>query len=88
MPRTKREQTDPEIVFTLLKALLLGWCVWGTQSTVQLSELLRMDRATPAKILRALVCLRAQGLVRIDHERGVVSLSSDALNELVGGVSG
>jgi hypothetical protein len=32
--------------------------------------------------------LRAQGLVRIDHERGVVSLSSDALNELVGGVSG
>ena len=81
MPRTKRPQADPEIVFTLLRALLLGWSVWGGASAMQLSDLLRAGRGTPRGLLRALVCLRAQGLVSIDRKRGVVSLTGRALNE-------
>ena len=87
MPRTERPQADPEIVFTVLRVLLSGWSVWGAASAMQLSDLLRAGRGSREGLLRALVCLRAQGLISIDRKRGVVSLTGRALNELVAGGS-
>ncbi|OFV87775.1 MAG: hypothetical protein A3J75_08240 [Acidobacteria bacterium RBG_16_68_9] len=66
----------------MLRKLLFGWCLWGATSAVHLTELVLMGGAAPAAVMRALIRLRAEGLVSIDRQRGLVALTGSALEQL------
>jgi hypothetical protein len=79
-----RERTKPELVFGLLRALVNARLLWGTASSLPVSSLQHLLRATPEQLNGALAYLLEHGLVQVDTHEEVVQLSDHALRKLIG----
>jgi hypothetical protein len=79
-----RERTKPELVFGLLRALVNARLLWGAASSLSLSSLQHLLRATPEQLNGALSYLLDHGLVQVDAQDEVVRLSDQALHKLIG----
>jgi hypothetical protein len=80
----RRERSKPELVFGLLRALVNARLLWGTASSLSISSLQHLLRATPEQLHGALAYLLDLGLVHVDPQGEVVQLSDQALRKLIG----
>jgi hypothetical protein len=78
-----RQQSNPEVVFVLMKALVAGHLLWGVEGALPLDTLRALLRADSSRIARALQYLRQNGIVRVDRRRGLVHLTESAARDLL-----
>ena len=84
---TARERSGSELVFALLRTLMIGYQLWGVGSGLDLAELPAAMRSTHMKIGPVLRYLSREGLVHVDEVAGTVRLSDSGARHLLG-VSG
>ena len=82
-----RERSGSELVFGLLRTLMIGYQLWGVGSGLDLADLPATLHSTHVKIGTALRYLSHEGLVQVDEEAGTVRLSDSGARRLLG-VSG
>lgn len=83
-PATARERSGSELVFGLLRTLMIGYQLWGGSSGVQLTELPAALQTTGGKVGTALGFLSSEGLICVDEVAGTVRLSDSAARHLLG----
>jgi len=76
-----RERSRSEVVFYLLKSLMISYQLWGVGSGLQLSDLSVHLRTTEARLGTALRFLWREGLVCFDEAAGTVRLSDSAARD-------
>jgi len=81
---TVRERSGSELVFGLLRTLMIGYQFWGVGSGVQLTELPAALQATGSKVGTALRFLVSEGLICVDEVAGTVRLSDSGARQLLG----
>jgi hypothetical protein len=79
-----RERSGSELVFGLLKSLMIGYQLWGTDSGLAVSELRQVLGATDIGLGGALTFLIHEGLVCLDQAAGTVRLSAAGARNLLG----
>jgi hypothetical protein len=79
-----RERSGSELVFGLLKSLMLGYRLWGVESGLQLSELAALMRTTDTRLAGLVVYLATEGLVVLDNGTGTVRLTEQGARNLFG----
>jgi len=77
-----RERGGSEVAFSLLRALARGYCLWGSESKLNLAELAYMIGATNADLARAIATLWDLDLVTLDHHRHTIQLSDQGILQL------
>ena len=70
-----RERSGSEVVFALLKTLMIAYQLWGVDSNLELVALCRSLRTTDSHMGGLLAYLAHQGLVRLDTTAGTVRLT-------------
>lgn len=65
-----------------LRALMTAYQLWGSRNECAADELSGMYRISTAALLEAMRHLATDGLVRIDHERGTLSLTESGARAL------
>ena len=83
-PGRGRERSGSELVFGLLKMLMIGYHMWGACSGLELSELPTVLRTTDKTLGVALQYLSREGLVCFDEAAGTVRLSDSGARHLLG----
>lgn len=78
-----RDRSKPELVFGLLRALVNARLLWGDTSSLSMSSLQHMLRATPEQLSGAVAYLLEHELVHVDAQEEVVHLSDQALRKLI-----
>jgi len=84
MLATVRERSGSELVFGLLRTLMIGYQLWGCGSGVQLTELPEALQTTANKIGTALRFLSSEGLICVDEVAGTARLSDSGVQHLLG----
>jgi hypothetical protein len=79
-----RERSGSELVFCVLRTLMIGYQLWGVGSGVALAELHAALRSTGAGFGIALQFLSSEGLVDVDETAGTVRLSNSGACRLLG----
>jgi hypothetical protein len=79
-----RERSGSELVFSLLRALMLGYRLWGVESGLQLTELAALMRTTDTRLVGLVVYLATEGLVVLDDAAGTVRLTEQGARNLFG----
>ncbi len=79
-----RERSGSELVFGLLKTLMIGYHLWGACSGLELSELPVILQTTDKTLGAALQYLSSEGLVCFDGAAGTVRLSDSGARHLLG----
>ena len=82
-----RELSGSELVFGLLKSLMIGYRLWGTDSGLAVSDLRQVLGATDIGLGGALAFLIREGLVSLDQVAGTVRLSDAGARNLLGETS-
>jgi hypothetical protein len=80
-----RERSGCEVVFVLLRILLVGHQLWGAESAVELTQLPGFLDASEASVGGLLAYLSGEGLIVIDRMAGTVRLSECGAREFCGG---
>lgn len=88
MASKSRERTSSEVVFAVLKTLMIGYQLWGVASGFRLSELSGALCTTDNRLGGALTYLAAEGLICLDESTGTVRLSAAGARHLLGGELG
>lgn len=83
-PVGERERSGSEVVFGLLKTLMIAYQLWGIDSHLELSALCRSLRTTEHHMGGVLAYLAGQGLVYMDVAAGTVRLSESGARDLLG----
>jgi hypothetical protein len=81
---TARERSRSELVFGLLRTLMIGYQLWGVDSAVPLTELPAALHTTGSRIGTALRFLSGEGLICVDEVAGTVRLSDSGARHLLG----
>jgi hypothetical protein len=81
---TARERSGGELVFGLLRTLMIGYQLWGVDSAVQLTELPAALQTTGNKLGAALRFLSGEGLICVDEVAGTVRLSDSGARHFLG----
>lgn len=79
-----RERSGSELVFGLLRTLMIGYQLWGVGSGLELADLPVALRTTGASVGTALRFLSSEGLVDVDEAAGTVRLSNSGARRLLG----
>jgi hypothetical protein len=83
MPEVNRERSGSELVFSLLKTLMVGYQLWGTTSAVNLKDLARYLCTSDTRLAGLVVYLAGEGLVALDNNAGTVRLTESAARNLL-----
>ena len=83
VPEVNRERSGSELVFSLLKTLMVGYQLWGTDSALKLGELAGCLRTTDTRVAGLLVYLVGEGLVVLDDGTSTVRLTESAAHNLL-----
>jgi hypothetical protein len=83
MSEVNRERSGSELVFSLLKTLMVGYHLWGTDSAVSLEELAGCLRTTDTRVAGLVVYLVGEGLVVLDDGAGTVRLTENGARNLL-----
>ena len=81
---TARERSGSELVFGLLRTLMIGYQLWGCGSGLQLTELSAALQTTASRLAAALRFLSREGLICVDEGAGTVRLSHSGADHLLG----
>ena len=81
MSEVNRERSGCELVFSLLKTLMVGYHLWGTDSAVSLRDLAGCLRTTNTRLADLVVYLVGEGLVVVDA--GTVRLTESGARHLL-----
>ena len=81
---TARERSGSELIFGLLRTLMIGYRLWGCGSGVQLTELSAALQTTASRLAAALRFLSREGLICVDERAGTVRLSHSGAHHLFG----
>jgi hypothetical protein len=84
MPATAREPSGSELVFGLLRTLMIGYQLWGAESGLEVAELSASLHTSGGGIGTALRFLSGEGLVSVDERAGTVSLTASGARHLLG----
>ena len=87
MPEANGERSGSELVFSLLKTLMVGYQLWGTTSAVKLKDLAGCLCTTDTRVAGLVVYLAGEGLIALDSEAGTVRLTESAARNLLYQVS-
>jgi hypothetical protein len=77
MLESTQERSGSELVFGVLRTLMMGYRVWGSNSGVEVTQLCGLMRTNQMRLARALTYLVSEGLVSMDEPTGTVRLSAD-----------
>ncbi|MFQ5666887.1 MAG: hypothetical protein ACE5I7_10705 [Candidatus Binatia bacterium] len=80
----QRERSGSELVFGVLKTLMIGYQLWGAASGLELSALCSSLHTTNTGLGSVLAYLAAEGLVHFDDAAGTVCLSDLGARKLLG----
>ena len=80
----RRERSGSELVFSLLKTLMVGYQIWGADSELDVSQLSGFLRTTDARLDGAVAFLAGEGLVSHDKARRTVCLTDIGAHNLLG----
>jgi hypothetical protein len=83
VPR-ERERSRSELVFGLLRTLMIGYQLWGAGSGLELADLPGTLRTSGPRLVSALRYLSREGWVRIDEVTGTVRLTDSGARRLLG----
>lgn len=83
IPELQRPRTGSELVFTLLKTLMVGYQLWGSGCSLKVGELAGSLRTSDARLADLLVYLSGEGLVFWDDIAGTVRLTEDGAHHLL-----
>ena len=83
-PGTMHERSASELVFGLLRTLMIGYQLWGAASGLQLAELSAVLHTSGGRIGTVLGFLSSEGLVCVDEAAGTVRLSDSGARHLLG----
>jgi hypothetical protein len=78
-----RQQAGGSVAFSLLRMLAIGYCLWGSESGIGLTELLPILRVSKTELARAIVALWDLDLITLDGFRHSVHLSRHAIQQLM-----
>ena len=81
---TRRERTGSELVFAVLRTLMIGYQLWNTKSCLAVVELARMVQSTDLRLAALLGYMHEEGWVCFDAAAGTVRLSDGGADELLG----
>ena len=84
----QRERSNSELVFSLLKTLMIGYQLWGAESTLDVSQLSGALRTTAAQLDGAVAFLTGEGLVVHDDATRTVRLTDIGARNLLGTSNG
>jgi hypothetical protein len=87
MTGRSRERSGSELAFGLLKSLMIGYRLWGTESVLELSELPTFLGTTGSRLGSVLSLLVFEGLICLDQTAGTVRLSASGARNLLGETS-
>ena len=79
-----REHSTSEVVFGVLKTLMVSYHLWGSSSGLERSLLSDALRTTEPSLEGALDYLTGEGLVCIDPDTGAVRLTDHGVRDLLG----
>lgn len=80
---TIRERSGSELVFGLLRTLMIGYQLWGVGSGVELAQLPDALGTTGSSITTVLRFLSGEGLIWVDEDAGTVRLSDSGARHLL-----
>ncbi len=83
IPEHNRERSGSELVFGLLKTLMVGYQLWGTEAALHVGELAGCLRTTDSRLTGLVVLLAGEGLVAIDRRSGTVRLTEIGARDLL-----
>jgi hypothetical protein len=83
-PGNDRERSGSEVVFGLLKTLMIAYQLWGADSHLEPAALCRSLRTTDRHMGGLLAYLADQGLVCLDSTTGTVRLTEHGARDLLG----
>jgi len=84
MPRgSSQERSGSELVFGVLKTLMIGYRFWGVLSGFELEQLSGFLGTTETRLDHALTYLAAEGLISLDKTAGTVRLSDHGARHLL-----
>ncbi len=78
-----QERSGSELVFGVLKTLMIGYRFWGAGSGFELVQLSGLLRTTETRLEVVLTYLAAEGLVILDKTAGTVRLSDHGARHLL-----
>ena len=70
-------------MFGLLKTLMVGYQLWGTECALHLAELAGCLRTTDTRVAGLVVYLAGEGLGAIDNGSGTVRLTEHGARDLL-----
>jgi hypothetical protein len=80
---SSQERSGSELVFGVLKTLMIGYRFWGVLSGFELAQLSGFLRTTETRLDLVLTYLAAEGLVSLDKTAGTVRLSDHGARHLL-----
>jgi hypothetical protein len=83
-PVSARERSGSELVFGLLRTLMIGYQLWGVGSELELGELPAALRTSGAGVGSAVRFLASEGLVEVDEMTSTIRLSNSGAQRLLG----
>lgn len=80
----ERESSGSELVFSVLRTLMIAYQLWGIKSGVMRSTLGKSVRASDTDVDVILGYLECEGLVNLDAYAGTARLSTLGVHKLFG----
>ncbi len=84
---SQRARRGGELVFGVLRMLMIGYQFWGPSSGFEVRHLPAFLRTTEARLRAALAYLTTEGLVCLDTAAGTVRLSDAGARDLLSSVN-
>jgi hypothetical protein len=84
IPGKYRKRSGSELVFSILKMLMVGYQLWGAESALELAQLSTSLQTTDARMGGVLAYLIGEGLVSLDKATGTVRLTGAGARDLLG----
>ncbi len=85
--RQGRDSSGSELVFSVLRTLMIAYQLWGTRSSVALSALGGVMGATEAELSGVLAYLASEGLVCFDELERTARLTLQGAHKLLHGIA-
>src|SRR5438105_1809212 len=77
------ERSDSELVFGVLKVLMVSYCLWGSANRVEQSHLSEALRTTEFHLRSVLEYLAEEGFVCLDPDAGTAQLTDYGARDLL-----
>ena len=84
-PDGNRERSGSEVVFALLRNLMIAYQLWGAGGVLELSALAGVLRVSDHRVGGVLAYLAREGLVSLDEGAGTVRLTAEGVRHLLHG---